>query len=112
MKALKDKIKERKNRNDISPKEFYEIIKNDFESVQDIVNEFIENLSIGIADYIDIFEPEAIAIGGSFAHYQDVLLPMLHDKLHSKKITFNGEIPIITIAEYGNDAGIIGATLF
>lgn len=110
MKALKDMIRKRKNRDYISPKEIYEIIEKD-EDVKDIIDEFIENLSIGICDYIDIFEPEAISLGGSFAYYQDILLPKLLDRLHKGKMTFNGEIPEIVIAEYGNDAGIIGATL-
>ena len=87
-------------------------MQNEFESIEDIIDEYIENLSIGIADFIDIFEPEAIAIGGSFIHYKDILLPRLINKFHDGKRTFNGEIPEIVVAEFGNDAGIIGATLF
>lgn len=112
MRVLKEKIRERKNMYDISPKEIHDIMKNDFESIADIVDEYIENLSIGISNYIDIFEPEAIAIGGSFIYYKDILLQKLLDRLHQGKMTFNGDIPEIVVAQYGNDAGIIGATLF
>ena len=112
MKSLKDAIKEFTKNQELSAEEIYLIMQNNFESVKDIVDEYIENLSIGLSDYIDIFEPEAIALGGSFIHYKDILLPKLLNKLHDGKNTFNGDIPELVIAEFGNDAGIIGATLF
>lgn len=112
MKALKDNIKEKLNRFDLSPEDIFLLMQNDYESIKDIIDEFIDNLSIGIADFIDVFEPDAIALGGSFIHFKDILLPKLLNKLHDGKKTFNGDIPDIFVAEYGNDAGIIGATLF
>lgn len=36
---------------------------------------------------------------------------MLKNKLKEKDSIFNGEVPEIVIAEYGNDAGMIGASL-
>lgn len=36
---------------------------------------------------------------------------MLEKKLNEKHSTFNEVIPKIVIAEYGNDAGMIGASL-
>ena len=42
-----------------------------------VIDEFIDNLSIGISNLINIFEPEAIGIGGSFVYFVDVLLEML-----------------------------------
>ena len=111
MKVLKEKIKKRKNTNEISSKEIYNIMKNDYESIEDIIEEFIEDLSIGIANFINIFEPEVICLGGSFIYYQDILLNKLMDKFIKQKITFNAEVPDIIISKYGNDSGMIGATL-
>lgn len=111
MRVLKEQIGNRKHLDNITPKDVYEIMKNDFEEIKDIIDEYVENLAIGIANYIDIFEPEAIAIGGSFIYYQDILLERLIKRLHTGKMTFNNDIPEIIIANYGNDAGIIGAVL-
>lgn len=111
MRILKEKIKKRVDTEDLSPDEIHSILKHEIDSIEDIINEFIENLSIGISNFIDIFEPEKIAIGGSFIYYKDILLQKLIRRLNQGKMTFNDNIPEITTAKYGNDAGIIGATL-
>ena len=44
---------------------------------------------IGIGNLIDIFEPEAICLGGSFSHYEvNPILDRLIDKLSEKDTTF------------------------
>lgn len=111
MRVLKEKIANKLGEEELSPDEIRGILKHEFESIEDIIEEFIENLAIGVANFIDIFEPEKIAIGGSFVYYKDFLLPRLVDRLHQGKMTFNGDIPEIVTAKFGNDAGIIGATL-
>lgn len=84
----------------------------DYEIIEKVVSEFIENLSIGIQNLICIFEPEVIGIGGSFVYFEKVILERLKQKLQ----VFNEEdeqrksIKIKT-AILGNDAGIIGAVL-
>ncbi|MCI9365264.1 MAG: ROK family protein [Clostridia bacterium] len=111
MVSLKESVRKLKQKEHISGKELYEIMKNDINSIKDIVDTYIENLAIGIANYINIFEPEGIAIGGSFVFYADILLEMLKERLKQKNITFNEDVPEIVIAEYGNNAGMIGASL-
>ena len=71
--------------------------------IEDVISEYIENLSIGILNLINIFEPEIIGIGGSFVYFEDVLLPRIKEKVQREDI-------IIESAVLGNDAGIIGAT--
>lgn len=80
--------------------------------IEKIVNEFIENLGVGIGNLINLFEPEAIVIGGSFVYFEDVLLDRLKNIFIYKPYIFNkrNEI-IIKPAILGNDAGIIGASL-
>lgn len=82
------------------------------EKAKRIVEEYIENLSIGIANLINIFEPETICLGGSFAYYKEQLLPSLKNKLSSDNLLFNdGEIPNIVVAKLKNDAGMIGSVI-
>lgn len=82
------------------------------EKIEKVVNEFIENLSIGIANLVNIFEPEAVVIGGSFVHFENVLLDRLKNCLKTGSYLFNKKDElIIKTAVLGNDAGIIGASL-
>ena len=111
MKALKMNLRNALGLDETtSGQELLEIIrKNNFENknyeaIENVVSEYIENLSIGILNLINIFEPEIIGIGGSFVYFEDVLLPRLKEQIGRKDIK-------IETAILGNDAGIIGAVL-
>ena len=114
MKRLKQKIKVEFGLNSIDGKEIKEFMLKNKENkiLNEIVDTYIENLTIGIANLINIFEPEVISIGGSFVHYKEILLEKLQDKLLEKTELYNKEdIPKIVMAELENDAGIIGAAM-
>ena len=114
MKRLKQKIKGEFGLNSIDGKEIKEFMLKNKENkiLNEIIDTYIENLTIGIANLINIFEPEVIAIGGSFVHYKEILLEKLQDKLLERTELYNkDEIPKIVMAELENDAGIIGAAM-
>lgn len=82
----------------------------DNEKLNKVIDEYIEYLSIGLSNLINIFEPEAIGIGGSFVYFSDVLLDKLIKNIIKKQYLFNKREKLIIIpAALGNDAGIIGA---
>ena len=82
------------------------------EKVQKIIKEYINNLIVGLSNIIDIFEPEAISLGGSFVYFEDILYNELLKTYNERKYVFNKEkLPELTLATLGNDAGIIGAPL-
>ena len=102
----------------VSGKELLATIKNtnekdeNYKMIKKVKNEFIENLAIGISNLVNIFEPEAIGIGGSFVYFEEVLLEDLKKEIISKNLLFNQRKEInIQTAVLGNEAGIIGATL-
>lgn len=113
MRRLKEKISKEFNLNTIDGikiREFMEENK-DNKRLNEILDEYTQNLETGIANLINIFEPQAISIGGSFGHY-DILLKRLQDKINEKTELYNKEqIPKIVIAELKNDAGMIGAAM-
>ena len=77
--------------------------------VNKFLDEYLENIAIGVSNLINIFEPEAICFGGSFSYYDDIFLLPLADKL--KKYVFNKNTKVTLVsAKLKNDAGIIGAT--
>lgn len=80
------------------------------EKINVVVDEFIEYLSIGISNLVNVFEPEAIGIGGSFVYFADVLLERLKQNIKNKEYLFNEREELIIVpAALGNDAGIIGS---
>jgi glucokinase len=113
MKALKDKIREEYHiTEELHSRELMEILANKSEQSEQILEEYLENLKIGIANLIDIFEPEVISIGGSFAYYKEMFLDKLIKKLQEEHATFNERKDIkIVVAEMQNDAGIIGSVI-
>ena len=102
----------------VSGKELLALIKNtkkedkNYKLIEKVKKEYIENLSMGIANLVNVFEPEAIGIGGSFVYFGEVLLDDLKNELVSKNLLFNPRKDInIQTAVLGNEAGIIGAIL-
>lgn len=119
MKAFKDNLREILNLDEkTSGKELLDILrkmdKNNSKYVQTnkLIEQYIEYLSIGISNLVNIFEPEAIGIGGSFVFYEEVFLEKLKAKLLKDNLLFNERKEInIQTAILDNDAGMIGAIL-
>lgn len=119
MKALKTNLRtylglDEKTRGE----ELLDIVRNNkegnknYEVIENIISDFIENLAIGISNLINIFEPEAIGIGGSFVFFEEVLLDRLKKEMLKKNLLFNVRESLnIETAVLGNEAGIIGASL-
>ena len=114
MKRFKERISEEYNLNTFSGEKIRKFIneKPNDSRLNYMINSYIEDLSIGISNLINIFEPEIICIGGSFAEYEEILYEPLKRKLLEGNLLFNKRDDIIIKhAQLKNDAGIIGATL-
>ncbi|MBQ7445975.1 MAG: ROK family protein [Clostridia bacterium] len=77
-----------------------------------VVNNYIKELSEGIANYINIFQPETIILGGGISNQKEKLLVPLRKAVFEK--TYGANLlprTEIVCATLGNDAGIIGAAL-
>gem|GEM_PF-42706 len=71
---------------------------------------YIGNLSSALASFINILDPERIAIGGGVCGAGEFLLEPLFEQT-AKKSFFRIPTPIVK-AELGNDAGLVGAALY
>ncbi len=115
IKRLKDKLINEMNLSEkISSKELLEILKLRYqeENVKRILDEYMDNLNIGLSNIIDIFAPQAICLGGGFVYFEEVLYKTFLEKYYNeRKAFYKDEIPDIKLAVLGNDAGIIGATI-
>ena len=113
MKALKNNLRSSLGLDETTRgQELLDMIRKNGEDkrIKKIVDEYIEYLSIGLSNLINIFEPEAVGIGGSFVYFSDVLLEKLKDNIQNKKYLFNDRKELIIVpAALGNDADIIGS---
>jgi len=109
MKNLKSEIiNELKLKQEILTSDIIKLIEED--KVKKLIQDYIDNLSIGIANIINIFESEAICFGGSIVYIKDIIIPRLQANIKEKQLLFNKQNNTkFVIAEYGNDAGIIGS---
>lgn len=79
---------------------------------KEIVDEFISYLACGIANVINIFQPNVLSIGGGVCNEKDYLLVPLNKAVFGETYTKDGTPQCeIKIAEMGNDAGIVGAAV-
>lgn len=115
IKRLKNKlINEMSLSEEIPSKELLEIMKLRCheEKIKKILDEYMDNLNIGLSNIIDIFTPQAICLGGGFVYFEEILYkPFLEKYYNERKSFYKDEIPDIKLAMLGNDAGIIGATI-
>ncbi len=119
MKAFKDNLRNQLGYDEnTSGKQLMAILKEnkkgnpDYEKIEKIRKQYIKDLSTGISNLINIFEPEAIGIGGSFVYFSEVLLKDLKREIAEQNMLFNPRKDInIQTAILGNEAGIIGAVI-
>lgn len=82
------------------------------ETAKEVVNKYIKYLAAGIANTINVFQPEILCIGGGVCNEGDALMIPLREavreEVYSKRSEKNTEI---VRASLGNEAGIIGAAL-
>lgn len=81
-------------------------------AARQVVTRYIGDMAIGVANIINMFQPEVFCIGGGVSKEGDAILLPLREQV--QEITFPGRHGLRTrlaIASLGNDAGIIGAAM-
>lgn len=73
-----------------------------------VVNNYFKYIAVGIADMINIFQPELVCIGGGISNEKENLTRPVNE-LVKKELYGGDDRDLVVTAELGNDAGIIGA---
>lgn len=109
----KNKVKQRLNiPQEIHGNTLREILDNHKQEILDINNQYISDLALGISNLINIFEPDIVVLGGGFAHFSYMFKDKIIDSLINSSLLFNRRDNFdLRVAELGNDAGMIGASL-
>jgi glucokinase len=99
-----------KEDNHVSARHPFNAMREGDQAGKDVVQAYVKYLSIGIANVINIFQPDVLCIGGGVCNEGDpLLLPLkelVRGQIYTKMLQKNTEI---VLAKLGNDAGIIGA---
>ncbi len=77
-----------------------------------VVDRYIDMLADGLANMVNIFQPDILAIGGGVSKEGENLLAPLREKMKGRTF-YIGDLKSTSIvaAKMGNDAGIVGAAL-
>lgn len=99
-------------RGKVSGRTSFDAMREGDAAAREVVDAYIHYLACGIANIINIFQPEVLSIGGGISNEKDNLLepliPLVRHETYGTSIVCNTDI---RIAALGNDAGIIGAAL-
>lgn len=78
---------------------------------RELFDEYCANLATGLANFINIFQPESIVLGGGLAGYGEKLLEPLRRLALPQTFRSEERNTEIVCASLGNDAGLIGAAM-
>ena len=68
-------------------------------------------LGVGLANMVNSFNPDCIAIGGGLSHEWDLFYEPMMDVMREKALKANWENLKVVKAKLGSDAGVIGAAV-
>ena len=75
-----------------------------------VVDVYVKYLAAGLVNVVNIFQPQAIIIGGGISKEGDYLLDLLRDILRRERYSRGEHQAALLTARLGNNAGIVGAS--
>jgi len=98
--------------NKVNGKTAFDGMRVNDQTAKKVVDLYIDYLGIGVANMINIFQPEVLCIGGGICKEGDNLIKPLLEKVIPQTYARKEENRTkIVVAALGNDAGVIGAAL-
>ena len=94
----------------LNGKEIFDLEKKEIVEYQEVISEWIENLTDGLSSIIYCFNPANIILGGGVIEQGEPLINRIKNSLFKKiGLQFKEKLNIIQ-AKLGNNAGMIGAS--
>lgn len=94
----------------VSGKTSFDAMRMGDEVAKQVVKEYCDYVACGLTNIINIFQPDALCIGGGISKEGETLVAPIREYVQRERYSKNVEKQtIIKSAELGNDAGIIGA---
>lgn len=80
------------------------------EAAKKVVERYIEYIAVGIANVVNVFQPDMVCIGGGVSKQGEVLTKPIKQFVNGENFARNiTKDVVVKTATLGNDAGIIGA---
>lgn len=94
----------------VNGKTVFDAMERNDKTAKAIFDEYISYLACGIVNFINIFQPEVLSIGGGISKQGEVLLAPIREIVEKEQYSRHSDKKtVLKIATLGNDAGIIGA---
>ena len=81
------------------------------EAAKLVIDEFTDYLALGVANIVNVFQPDVVCIGGGISREGDNLILPLRKIVEHNSFGTDSKRTKIVAATFKNDAGIIGAAL-
>jgi glucokinase len=78
----------------------------------DVISQTARYLGIGLANLVNIFNPELIIIGGGLSNLGTMLLEPAVEEIQARSFHLPASVVRVVTARLGADAGILGAAVF
>ena len=103
-------FEEEKKEGKVSARTAFNAMRSGDGFAKELVDTYIQYLADGIANIINIFQPEVLCIGGGVSNEKENLTAPLNAIVEREQYTRANEVKTrVVVATLGNDAGIIGA---
>lgn len=96
--------------NKVNGRTAFDAMRKGDKTASKVVEDYINYVSCGITNVVNIFQPEILCVGGGISNEGDTLIVPIRKFVEVERYSKN--VPsqtVIRAAELGNDAGIIGA---
>ena len=77
----------------------------------DVMNQIGRHVGVGIANYVNIFNPELVVIGGGFSAASELVLGPAREVVAERALPPARDLVRIELAQLGPEAGLIGSGL-
>jgi glucokinase len=78
----------------------------------EVITEAARYLGVGLANLVNIFNPDIIVIGGGLSKLGDLLLEPTRDVVRERAFRLPSQVVRVVSSELEGDAGILGAAIF
>lgn len=95
---------------ELNGENIFTAIRSGDKAAAEVFHQYVKNVSEGIIDIINIFDPQTIVIGGGISKQGELILAPVRELVGKNIYCGSGAMPRIRTSSLGNDAGIIGAS--
>ncbi|UOQ94595.1 ROK family transcriptional regulator [Halobacillus shinanisalinarum] len=89
----------------VSAKEAFELYQQQNKDAQEVIDFAIENLALGIANYVSLFDPELVILGGGVSGSYSVIRKQMMNVIER----YTPETCEVVQTTFGKESGVVGA---